>query len=184
MMTEAEAGDDSALAISYSPVVQIKFLVDIQNGKIDVYNEHDINGNQRIQIASIGNGDIGLNDFLMVLESKNRELSNEQRKQSIIYYNGRDKAVRAARRFADAIESWGVKNDPLLDALSRDIQQEVHDEYYLAKMVRQGIAYHIGYLPSSIRARIEELFQAGNITVMFCTSTLLEESICPLITFL
>lgn len=110
----------------------------------------------------------------MVLESKNKELPKEQRKQSIIYYNGRDKAVKAARRFADAIENWGVKNDPLLDALSKDIQQEVHDEYYLAKMVRQGIAYHIGYLPASIRARIEDLFQAGNITVMFCTSTLLE----------
>lgn len=41
-------------------------------------------------------------------------------------------------------------------------------------MVRYGIAYHIGYLPASIRARIEELFKSGNITVMFCTSTLLE----------
>ena len=46
--------------------------------------------------------------------------------------------------------------------------------YYLAEMVRYGIAYHIGYLPASIRARIEELFKSGNITVMFCTSTLLE----------
>ena len=110
----------------------------------------------------------------MVLESKNRELPKEQRKQSIVYYNGRDKAVKAARAFAKAIKPWGFKNDPLLDALSKDIQQEVHDEYYLADMVRQGIAYHIGYLPASIRARIEDLFQAGNITVMFCTSTLLE----------
>ena len=174
MMTQAEAGDDSALAISYSPVVQIKFLVDLQNGRIDVYNEHDISGQQRIQVANVTNRDIGLNDFLMVLESKNRELPKEQRKQSIVYYNGRDKAVKAARAFAKAIKPWGFKNDPLLDALSKDIQQEVHDEYYLADMVRQGIAYHIGYLPASIRARIEDLFQAGNITVMFCTSTLLE----------
>ena len=157
MMTQAEAGDDSALAISYSPVVQIKFLVDLQHGKIDVYNEHDISGHQRIQVANVSKRGIELNDFLMTLEAKNRWLPKEQRKQSIVYYNGRDKAVKAACRFATAVESWGVRNDPLLDALSKDIQQEVHDEYYLAKMVRQGIAYHIGYLPASIRARIEEL---------------------------
>lgn len=41
-------------------------------------------------------------------------------------------------------------------------------------MIRKGIAYHIGYLPASIRARIETLFQEGHITIMFCTSTLLE----------
>lgn len=41
-------------------------------------------------------------------------------------------------------------------------------------MIRKGIAYHIGYLPASIRTRIEGLFQSGHITVMFCTSTLLE----------
>ena len=174
MMTQAKADDDSALAISYSPVVQIKFLVDLQNGKIDVYNEHDISGQQRIHVANVKNGTIGLNDYLKELESKNRELQKEQRKQSIIYYNGRDKAVKAARAFAEEIKPWGFKNDPLLDSLSKDIQQEVHDEYYLADMVRQGIAYHIGYLPASIRARIEDLFQAGSITVMFCTSTLLE----------
>lgn len=174
MMTQAEVGENNALAISYSPVVQVKFLVDLQNGRIDVYNEHDISGEPRIPAAKVSSGNVSLNSFLKVLESKNRQLPEEQRKQSIIYYNGRNKAVEAARRFAAEIESWGFKNDPLLDALSKDIQQEVHDEYYLADMVKQGVAYHIGYLPASIRARIEELFQAGNITVMFCTSTLLE----------
>lgn len=41
-------------------------------------------------------------------------------------------------------------------------------------MIKKGVAYHVGYLPSSIRTRIEALFQAGKITTMFCTSTLLE----------
>lgn len=52
--------------------------------------------------------------------------------------------------------------------------QEVHGDYYLAGMIKKGVAYHIGYLPASIRTRIEELFQKGNITTMFCTSILLE----------
>ncbi|MGI6051886.1 MAG: DEAD/DEAH box helicase [Bilifractor sp.] len=173
MMTQAEAGDENALAISYSPVVQIKFLMDLQHGKIDVYNEHAAAGYERIPLAKSGST-LGLNDFLMVLESYNRSLSKEKRRQSIVYYNGRNKAVDAANAFSKAIEGWGDINDPDLVALSKDIEQEVHSEYYLARMVRQGIAYHIGYLPASIRARIEELFQAGSITVMFCTSTLLE----------
>lgn len=73
-------------------------------------------------------------------------------------------------------ESRGIfdKNDPELDSLSKDIMQEVHGDYYLASMIKKGVAYHIGYLPVSIRTRIEDLFQKGNITIMFCTSTLLE----------
>ena len=61
-----------------------------------------------------------------------------------------------------------------LNVLAKDIRQEVHGDYFLADMIRKGIAYHIGYLPASIRARIETLFQDGHITIMFCTSTLLE----------
>jgi hypothetical protein len=117
---------------------------------------------------------IEVNDFLLSIETQNTKLPKEKRKQSIVYYNGRDKAIRAAHSFYERVKPNGPRNDPLLEALSKDIQEEVHQWYYLAEMVRYGIAYHIGYLPASIRARIEELFKSGNITVMFCTSTLLE----------
>jgi hypothetical protein len=50
MMTDIEAGDESKLAITYSPVVQVKFLIDLKNREIQVYNEH--NGN-RIHVANI-----------------------------------------------------------------------------------------------------------------------------------
>ncbi len=137
---------------------------------ISVYNERT---NQRIQIASIKKLDVTLNDMLLLFEGKNLRLPPEQRSQTIVYYNGRAKAIAAARSFA---ESRGIhdKNDPELDSLSKDIMQEVHGDYYLASMIKKGVAYHIGYLPASIRTRIEDLFQKGNITIMFCTSTLLE----------
>ena len=38
MMTNIEAGDDNKLSISYSLVVQVKFLVDLKNREIQVYN--------------------------------------------------------------------------------------------------------------------------------------------------
>lgn len=170
-MNEAiESSDESKLATTYSPVVQIKFLMDLINNNISVYNERT---NHRIQIASIKKSDVTLNDMLLLFEGENLRLPPEKRSQTIVYYNGRAKAIAAARSFA---ESRGIldKNDPELDSLSKDIMQEVHGDYYLASMIKKGVAYHIGYLPASIRTRIEDLFQKGNITIMFCTSTLLE----------
>ena len=111
--------------------------------------------------------------MLLLFEAKNMRLPEEKRSQTIVYYNGRTKAIAAARDFADS-PGMQEKHDPDLDALSRDITQEVHGDYYLAGMIKKGVAYHIGYLPSSIRTRIETLFQSGKITTMFCTSTLLE----------
>ena len=174
MMTDIEAGDDNKLAISYSPVVQVKFLVDLKNREIQVYNEHNSN---RIHIANIRqrNGrNARLTDILLKFEQMNKGLSEKKRKQTIVYFNGRNKAIDAAREFSDALGDAGIKNDELLNVLARDIRQEVHGDYFLADMIRKGIAYHIGYLPASIRARIETLFQDGHITIMFCTSTLLE----------
>lgn len=174
MMTDIEAGDNSKLAITYSPVVQVKFLVDLKNKKIQVYNEH--NGN-RIHVANIRDRKgrkANLTDILLKFESMNDGLPEERRKQTIVYFNGRNKAIDAARKFSDELGDAGIKKDPVLETLAKDIRQEVHGDYFLAEMIRKGIAYHIGYLPTSIRARIETLFQEGHITIMFCTSTLLE----------
>ncbi|MDZ5508126.1 DEAD/DEAH box helicase [Enterococcus cecorum] len=165
-----ENNDESKLATTYSPVVQVKFLMDFINGKIDIYNERT---NKTINIAKIGIGLDKLNKMLLFFEGKNLRLPPEQRNQTIVYYNGRTKAIAAARDFAD-LPGVNDKNDPELDSLSRDIMQEVHGDYYLAGMIKKGVAYHIGYLPASIRTQIEGLFQKGNITTMFCTSTLLE----------
>lgn len=165
-----ENDDESKLASTYSPVIQVKFLMDFQNRKIEIYNERT---GKTIQVASIKKQGMTLNDMLLLFERNNQTLSPEQRTQTIVYYNGRDKAIAAARIYSES-PSVGYKNDPELEALSKDITQEVHGDYYLADMIRKGIAYHIGYLPTSIRTRIESLFQSGNITTMFCTSTLLE----------
>lgn len=171
LMNEAiENNDESKLATTYSPVIQVKFLMDFINGSVDIYNERT---NKPIPVATIKKAGTQLNDMLLMFEAKNLRLPPEKRSQTIVYYNGRNKAIEAARAFA-VTPGVNDKNDPELDLLSRDITQEVHGDYYLAGMIKKGVAYHIGYLPASIRTRIEELFQKGNITTMFCTSTLLE----------
>lgn len=171
LMNDVIANDDeSKLASTYSPVIQVKFLIDLSGQKVSVYNEHT---QEVIKIADIKAANTSLKTMLLYFEAKNMRLPEAKRSQTIVYYNGRTKAIAAARDFAD---SPGVleKHDPELDALSRDITREVHGDYYLAGMIKKGVAYHIGYLPASIRTRIETLFQSGKITTMFCTSTLLE----------
>lgn len=165
-----EYNDESKLASTYSPVIQVKFLLDLLGQKVSVYNEHT---QSVIKVADIKAANTSLKTMLLYFEAKNMRLPEDKRSQTIVYYNGRSKAIAAARDFAD---SQGVmeKHDPELDALSRDITREVHGDYYLAGMIKKGVAYHIGYLPASIRTRIETLFQSGKITTMFCTSTLLE----------
>ena len=165
-----ENNDESKLASTYSPVIQVKFLLDLLGQKVSVYNEHT---QSVIKVADIKAANTSLKTMLLYFEAKNMRLPEDKRSQTIVYYNGRSKAIAAARDFAD---SQGVmeKHDPELDALSRDITREVHGDYYLAGMIKKGVAYHIGYLPASIRTRIETLFQSGKITTMFCTITLLE----------
>ena len=89
-----------------------------------------------------------------------------------MYFSSTRKTVVAARDFG--ANRLPKTNCPELMELSKDIKSEVHGDYYLADLVSKGIAYNIGYLPASIRQRIEDLFKEGKITALFCTSTLVE----------
>ena len=60
------------------------------------------------------------------------------------------------------------RGEKVLQTLSKDIANEVHGDYYLAKIIPKGVAYHVGYLPSAIRMRIEKAFADGLIHTIFC----------------
>jgi len=94
-------------------------------------------------------------------------------KKNLIYCNAKAKVVKFAREYAEKLQPL---DDPDLIALADEIREQVHEDYYLAGTVEKGVAYHVGYLPTSIRLRIEELFRKrdGGIHTIFCTSTLLE----------
>lgn len=172
LITDAQTtGDDSQLTSSFSPVAQIKFSIDLQNYTISVYNNRL---KQLQQFAKITKK-MELIDFLVRFEKINRLLPCEKRQQTIVYCNGRKKAIEMALEFANRLShTSNLVPDPELDALSKEISNEIHSDYYLAKVIKQGIAYHIGYLPASIRLAIENLYRRGKITTLFCTSTLLE----------
>lgn len=168
LLTDISNEKYEALKTSFSPVTQIKFLLDLKNKDVSVYNPHS---EATINIANIKDHNATLENFLYVIEYNNRNKEISNTKQTIVFFNSKNKAVQTAQNFAKKLNTL---NDKDLDILSRDIASAVHKDYYLADIVKKGVAYHIGYLPSSIRMRIEDLFRQGKITTLFCTSTLLE----------
>lgn len=162
---ETETLSQHKLASAFSPVTQIKFLINLESQEVSVYNKHT---KTLIPITSVALPDADLTDVLLRFEKDEQG----KEKQCIVYFSSVKKTVDAARYFA----ANRVKKDdnPELVELAKDIKNEVHNDYYLAELISKGVAYHIGYLPASIRQRIEKLFHDGAITALFCTSTLVE----------
>lgn len=156
--------DENAMASSFSPVSQFKFLISIGNKTISMFNDH----RKTYEVVCTLQGDNPTLDLILQAFDHTDGMKD---KRTIAYFSGKAKAIEAARLFADKREKL---NEPELNELARDVRNEVHGEYYLAELLEKGVAYHIGYLPSAIRMRIEKLFKKEIITAMFCTSTLVE----------
>lgn len=146
------------LTTSYSPVSQIKYVVDLVDGIIKIYNDYSC---QFINIAKLTNP-IPLSTFI------NKVGANSK---NIVYCSSTAKAIEYAREYAKILPPI-FHNE--LSVLSKEIRNQIHTDYYLADLLTKGVAYHIGYLPADLRMRIEDLFRTGAIKTVFCTSTLVE----------
>ena len=146
------------IASKYSPVCQFKFFVDMINRKICYYDQHmhDYYGIKEIP---------RFQKFPDVIKS----ISGES--QSIVYCSSRQQVIDYAMDYSLRV---GKINNDKLRRLADEIRREVHDDCFLADLVEQGIAYHVGYLPANIRLKIEKNFEDGNLRTIFCTSTLIE----------
>ena len=144
---------------SFSPVSQIKYVVDLVDNRIQLHNDYK---NTFMDIA-----------YLQEHISLTRLIRGIGRnKKNIVYCSSTSRAVNYALAYSKDLPE--VKDDNELKSLSKLIKNTIHNDYYLADLLLKGIAYHIGYLPSDIRMRIEELYRNGNIHTLFCTSTLVE----------
>lgn len=153
-------GERVQMTSAFTPVSQEKFLIDLQAGQLGYYNGLT---QELHTISSFAPG--------RTFRSFVDELGNGRK--NLIYCNAKVKVVEFAREYANGLKEQA---DPDLHALAEGIREQVHEDYYLAGTVEKGVAYHVGYLPTSIRLRIEELFRKkdGGIHTIFCTSTLLE----------
>ena len=162
----SDENETNAVATQYSPVVQFKYLVNLHENTISSYNDYTQEFTHLTSFQAQGTTVQGVTRF--VSESSR---GSDHRGQTIVFHSARHHAVHAAREYAQGLANL---NDNDLNALAKDIERDVHEDYYLADLIRKGVSYHIGYLPPAIRERIEGLFREGRISTLFCTSTLLE----------
>lgn len=158
LIRDEERATARGMASTYSPVSQMKYIVNYETREVHLFNS------QKKESIFIRN--LKANDNLTsLLNTVGKE------SQNIVFCSAIGQAVAMALEYADSLKEY--KNEDL-EKISKEIQQEVHTEYYLAEIIKKGVAYHIGYLPTTIRLRIEELFRQGLIKTLFCTSTLVE----------
>lgn len=151
-----------------SPVNQFKFVVDFHNKRTSIYNTIE----NRISEPRQFNGNVSLNDLILAQSNMNdADLNN--RKNTIVYCSSISKAISYAQSFYDSLPAATNIPKELRD-FSKELKEEISEYYFLAEFIQKGVAYHVGYLPNKIRVKLEKLFRDKIISVMFCTSTLIE----------
>lgn len=143
-----------------TPVSQNFYLIDTSKSSVK-YNE----GGNYIELSKINKkycSDI-LNSIYKIGESRDSNL---------IYCNSPRLVVDNAKEFYDILED--VEQCDEIKRARRIIKDYIHDEYYLRKFLKKGVAYHHGKLPQAVRNIVEDLFRKRKIKFLFSTSTLLE----------
>lgn len=155
---EWNIGEESIVACRYAPVSQLKYIVDLWERNIRVFDSYS----KKFILLHEMDRQYSLSEVIARIGDK---------KHNIVYCKSKNDAIQFARDYADTQDPIGDKK---LQAFAEAIRSDVHKEYYLAELVERGVAYHIGYLPANIRMQLEDYYREGLIKTMFCTSTLLE----------
>lgn len=90
---------------------------------------------------------------------------------SLVYATGPKDAENVAHRLYLGCRDEG---EARLHALSKFIVKHIHPEYGLAALVRRGVAFHYGKMPTLLREAIETAFKAGDLRFLACTTTLFQ----------
>jgi hypothetical protein len=77
-------------------------------------------------------------------------------------------------QIAEGLPEVGAEEVKVIEDLRELAKDTVHGEYRLADVLKKGVAFHYGNMPTLIRAEIERLFKDGVLRYLVCTSTLLE----------
>lgn len=92
--------------------------------------------------------------------------------KSIIYTNLPKDVEEFARKFILNLQD--VKSEVLDDAIS-SLKEYIHDDYFLLKCLKKGVAYHHGGMPDNVKLFVEHLYSTEPLLkFMISTSTLLE----------
>lgn len=147
----------------FSPVNQQKYIVDYDGKSIRIFNDLS---SSFIEIYYDKIETFNLNYILKLL-------GNEQK--NLVYCENPKEAIDLAKEYALTIKQKNnVQRNNNIEKVKKYIKNEIHEQYFLIDLLDKGIAYHVGYVPNSIRKKIEKLYREKEIDTIFCTSTLLE----------
>ena len=96
---------------------------------------------------------------------------------TLVYANGPANTEKIARIIYDGLSnSFAGANvlDEELQDLSEFCRRSIHPKFLLVDLVKRGVAFHYGNMPTILRTEIERLFREGKIRFLVCTSTLIE----------
>lgn len=147
----------------FSPVNQQKYIIDYNGKNIIIYNDLT---NLFIEINYNKLETYNLNNILNILGKGQKNL---------VFCENPQEAIELAKDYAETVNNKSEWNKNLkIEKVKKYIKNEIHENYYLINLLDKGIAYHVGYVPNSIRKKIEGLYRDKEIDTIFCTSTLLE----------
>lgn len=92
---------------------------------------------------------------------------------TLLYANTPGDTEELATALIEGLEEPTV-SDPDIRELIEFIRGDIHPEYPLIKSLPFGVAYHYGFMPAIVRARVEDLYRDGKLKFVCCTSTLLQ----------
>ena len=90
---------------------------------------------------------------------------------ALVYATGPVEAEKIAAQF---VADRPIIESERLSELSKFIREHIHPEYGLAAMVRHGITFHYGHMPTLLREALEKAFRDGDIHYLVCTTTLFQ----------
>lgn len=93
---------------------------------------------------------------------------------TLVYANGAAEAEKIAEQIYGALGPTPMESDQDLRDLSDFARETIHPKFQLVELVRRGVAFHYGNMPTLLRSEIERLFKVGKIRFLVCTSTLVE----------
>ena len=97
------------------------------------------------------------------------ELEEERNWPALVFISAPDKANRLA---AEASERMAVSDDS--SDFAEWLRENVGSNWPVAMAVENGFGVHHGRIPRAIAAQMVRMFNASQLPVLFCTSTLIE----------
>lgn len=159
------------VATAASPVFQLKVILKLAehyNFAVEVISDR---GKSRKFIQNFGFSSVSVSTEGTAVANLIHKIAPDD--INIVYTKGGALAENWALKYSLIAPQLEVQ-DPEINDLISFLKEDIHRDYYLAKCLHHGVAYHHGSLPDLVRKEIEELFAKEKIQTIFCTSTLLE----------